>query len=460
VATVRLAPGSRGLPDQLAVGERPAHRGGEGSVFFTADGRFVVKIYHRPAPDKHRLLERVIALGRHLGTDERSLAWPLGIVTQLNDTPCTGVVIRRVPPAFAPLSTFVYSPVDAVEQFRQGRSWLEYLKVARSTAAAIRAIHGMGMAHADIHLKNFLADPASGEAVLIDLDGLVVKGFLPPQVKGLRGFIAPEVIMGRSSPGELTDRHSTAVLILWILLFRNVMLSQQCYDDEDEHHDDDLGYGRYACFSEHLTDRRNWLRRIGAPLFRGGLLSYRVLTPKLQELTDRALVHGLHNPQQRPQTIEWERALAEAYDALIMCAICRQSHVYAYWVQPPPRRRCPFCGAATRPPFPAVLELIEPRAPGVHVAARSTVLYDGMPIFADLVETGSIPPFTRRGLASVGQTVWDATQVAHRLINTGDSPWQVAAGESDRIARGESVALRPGLLLSFGDGKRLARVLE
>jgi DNA-binding helix-hairpin-helix protein with protein kinase domain len=459
MATVHLTPGSRNLPGQLTIGDRPVHSGGEGRIFFTADGRYVVKLYHHPSPDKQSLLQQVVALGKTLGDDEQFLAWPLGVVNQVDRQAATGVVTRRVPASYTPLYRLVYSPIDAVGQFRQGRSWLEYLKIARGAAAAVRTIHGKGMAHADIHLKNFLANPQSGEVVLIDLDGLVVKGFLPPQVKGMMGFIAPEVMTGRSRPEELTDRHSVAVLVLWVLLLRNVMLTQRCYDDEDPRRDDELGYGQYACFSEHPNDRRNWLARIGTPLFRGGALSYRALPPRLQELTELALIDGLHDPARRPQVSVWEKALAEAYDVLMGCPTCRQSFFYPHWVQPL-QRRCPFCGAAVRPPLPTVLELMEPRSRGNYIAARPVVLYHGLPLFADVAEPGRLPPFTRKDVPIIGQTAWDAREGVHRLINRSDNPWPVITGGSGSVGSGASVPLRRGLVLSFGDGRRVARVVE
>jgi DNA-binding helix-hairpin-helix protein with protein kinase domain len=460
MATVTLLPGSQNLPGQLTITDQPAHRGGEGSIYFTTDGKYVVKIYHAAPPDKQAMLQKILDLGKNLGEDEQFLAWPLGIVDQLNGQRKTGVVTRRIPSTHVPLYRFIYSPVDAVAQFRQGRSWLEYLKMARGTAAAVRAIHGKGMAHGDVHLKNFLAQPASGEVVLIDLDGLIVKGFLQPQVKGMPGFIAPEVMMRKSKPDELTDRYSLAVLVLWTLLLRNVMLTQKCYDDADPIRDDELGYGQFACFSENPDDRRNWLSRIGSPLFRNGLLSYRSLTPQLQKLTEQTLIQGLHEPQKRPQALEWERALAEAYDVLVSCPNCRQSFFYQYWLQPPPRRLCPFCGSSLRAPFPAVLELLEERAKGTYAPVRPVILYHGLPIFADIAEPGKRPPFARRGTPMIGQTGWDAREGVYRLVNMTDTPWTVVLGGSGTVGRGASLPLRRGMLFSFGSGKRLARVLE
>lgn len=458
--TISLLPGSRGLPSQLTIAAQPAYRGGEGSIFFTPDEQYVVKIYHNPSSDKQKLLQHVLGLGKNLGEDERFLAWPLGIVDRVDNQAKVGVVTRRIPSSYVPLYKLIYSPVDAVQQFRQGRSWLEYLKIARGAAAAVRTIHGKGMAHADVHLKNFLANPLTGEVVLIDLDGLVVKGFLPPQVKGMPGFIAPEVMMGKTKPDELTDRYSLAVLVLWVLLLRNVMQTQKCYDPDDERHDDELGYGQYACFSENPNDQRNWVSNIGTPLFRKGALSYRVLTPKLQELTEKALIEGLFDPPKRPQAVEWERALAEAYDVLAPCPACRQSFFYPYWLQPPARRQCPFCGTNARAPFPVVLELQEGRARGTFVGVRPIVVYHGLPLFADIAEPGHLPPFTRRNTPIIGRVTWNSQERQHLLTNHSGVPWSILRGEGKAVAPGASVVLCQGLLLSLGDGKRLLRVSE
>jgi DNA-binding helix-hairpin-helix protein with protein kinase domain len=458
MAVVTLLPGARNVPAQLEIDDKPDKRGGEAVIHFTRDRKYAVKLYHCASPDKPRLLQYILQLGSNLGEAEKHLAWPLGVVSHVDGKARVGCVTRFVP--YKPLCELMLSPRDAQAQFQRGRSWMDYLKIARGLTDPVRSINGMGMAQADIHWKNFLADPATGEVVLIDLDGLVVKGFLPPQVDGVRGFIAPEVEMGRDKPNERTDRHSAAVVILWTLLFRNVMEAKKCYDDEDEKNDDRLGYGQYACFSEHPDDRRNAVARVGTPLFRGGALSYRSLSPRLQELTEHAFILGLKDPAKRPQVQAWERALAESYDLLIVCSGCRQSFTYPYWITPAPRRQCPFCGAGVRAPFPAVLELQEPRARDAYVPSRNLVLCNGQPLFADAIEPGTVPPFTRRDVPRIGKAAWDEAASAYRLHNLGDAPWQILNESAESVGNGGSVLLRRGLVLSFGPGKRLARVVE
>ncbi|NNJ12053.1 hypothetical protein EKD04_017120 [Chloroflexales bacterium ZM16-3] len=458
--TAILTPGNANLPERLIVGDI-VFRGGEGSVYFSVDRKYVVKIYRKPSPDKQRHLHQIIDLGRSLGADARFLAWPLGIVQQFDGNPAVGVVTRLVDnTTHAPLYKLIHSARDALQQFKQERSWLDYVKIARGSAAAVRAIHGKGMAHADIHPRNLLASLATGDVVLIDLDGLVVRGFLPPQVQGMPGFIAPEVVMGKAQPSHLSDRHSLAVLILWTLLFRNVMLSVRTHDPNDEANDDRLSYGEYACFSEHVQNRSNWLPEVGRPLYQRGALSYRTLTPKLQYLTEQALIAGLHQPEERPEALQWEQAIAEAYDLAIACHGCRQSFFYPYWMKPSGRRQCPFCGQSVRTPHPITIELMEERARGNFVSVRPVALYHGLPIFSDLIERGTLPPFSRKQAQTpiVGEVRW--VDGVYRLYNTSQHIWQQLSDQVRPVGRNDYVVLQLNTRLSFGSEKRLLRVID
>lgn len=470
--TVQVLPNERGVPAQLKIPDEPAHIGGEGKLYFTPDHKYAVKIYHRSSHDKEARLKQVIKLGSNLGEAERFLTWPWAIVNSLGSQSCLGVVTRFVP--YENLGKLAQYPWLVATQFKQGYTWLNYIKMARSVAIAVNTINGKGMAHTDLSFKNFLADIKSGEVVLIDLDGVVVSGFLPPSVLGTPRFLAPELATevakkiqeeraGRTFsrqvlPSEKTDRHSAAVLILWILLFRNVMAPVLCYDEEDAVLDDALGYGKFACFSEHPHDRRNWFRDIGAPLNQRGYPSFKSLTPRLQQLTLEALVENLHKPDTRPPVFEWERALADSYDALAPCHACQQPFFYPYWV-PPQFRRCPWCGSACRQPFPSIVELLEGHR-GMHKVVRTAVLYNGLPLFVDMTIPGRRPPFTRRDTPTIGRVIWDSREGAYRLVNESDTPWQIVAGGSGAVGRGASVALRRGTLISLGDGKRLMRVVE
>jgi DNA-binding helix-hairpin-helix protein with protein kinase domain len=250
-------------------------------------------------------------------------------------------------------------------KFRRGLTWAHYLQVARRVANAVTVLHGKGCAHSDIHYRNFLADIDRGEAVMLEIDGVVVSGFLRPQVKGMMGFMAPEILAHRGEPGERTDRYSLAILLLHTLLFRNPMQPLLEYD-ADVGRSEELGWGDRAVFSEHPRDARNRPRRLGIPMYREGALSYRMLTPTLQRLTERALIDGLWQPERRPAAREWEECLGNAQDELWACSLCGQYQPYPHWLEPAGRRRCVFCGAPAGNPSPAVLHLYDEHAQGQY----------------------------------------------------------------------------------------------
>lgn len=468
MAIARLYSNRRGMPDWLEI-SMPAYTGGEGSIFFSRDGQYAIKIYHRQRAvlTKRQLLEKITLLGANLTAKEAQfLCWPLALVADVDGNECVGCVTRRIPtPPYTALMNVMLTPKQAAEQFRAEKSWANYLQIARGVARSVAVLNGKGCAHADLHFRNFLVNPSKSDVVLIDLDGLVVPGFLPPQVAGMYGFMAPEVVMGKSAPSELSDRYSLAVLILHTLLFRNVLQPLLCYDPHSQDKDDEIGWGREAVFSEHPQDRRNRPRMLGVPLFKYGALSYHILTPALQKLTERAFVDGLHNPNKRPSSREWINTLSWALDELWQCSYCRQYFPYPHWVRPAQRRACPYCGQRRMvTPFPSVLLLYEPRSKGNYVfTERYLVLGNGWKLFADVVDSQRNPPMSRRGEPSVGHVEWDDKRKTNRLVNDEAVVWRARLGEDGSditVSKDASVPLHPRTTIHFGEGRRLLVVHE
>ena len=59
------SPGETGIPEQLNVDmTKPKHEGGEGTIYFSTDNRFAIKLYHKDKMPHERRgqLEQVILL--------------------------------------------------------------------------------------------------------------------------------------------------------------------------------------------------------------------------------------------------------------------------------------------------------------------------------------------------------------------------------------------------------------
>ncbi len=442
---------SNTLPVQLPA-EGPVHSGGEGAIYFTPDGVHAIKIFHRPSPGRLERLRRIRTLLDNLAADRTGyLLKPLAFVELLDGQPCVGFVMRRLPPEWQPLDDACFTPLDYARRVRQGRGWVDYLRMARLTCNAVMALHGLGCAHSDIQPKNFLLDPSMQQLVMLEVDGVVVPGFLEPEVAGTMGYMAPEILAHRAVPTERTDRHSLAVLVLHALLFRNVMLPLREYD-VDRPSSDRIGYGEKAIFSEHPTDRTNRPRGLGKPLFEKGALSYSMLTPWLQQLTQRALINELHHPDKRPSAREWDIALGCAFDELWSCPHCSQ---FFPW---PADLRCPFCGSLLKGKSPVILSLYEPsRPPHYTRMERRAVLGPGFRLLADLTAASGVPAVQRNITPVTGHIEWQGT---YRLVNDSSEQWTVIGANQTvtRLNRGESAGLTAGTQIRFGDAGRVAWV--
>ena len=215
-------------------------------------------------------------------------------------------------------------------------------------------------------------------------------------------------------------------------------------------------------FSEHPTDTRNRPGALGIPLFERGALSHRALPLSLQALTQKALVQGLLDPNQRPASREWADALGNTLDELFPCSRCKQIVPFPSW-EAPQERRCPLCGASFPRPHPAVLQLYEERGRGNFVAIeRRVVLGNGFRVYPDVVNAGQAVPLSRRGVAPAGHMEWDGERGCYALVLDTDSEWTVRSPDgSGRIlaTRGKGLPLVVGHYVRFGDGGRMGIVL-
>jgi DNA-binding helix-hairpin-helix protein with protein kinase domain len=464
MAIVNLYQNAKGISENLEIGES-VYAGGQGRIFFSRDGVYAIKIYHHGvSAEQRQFLEMIEMLGSSLTSEEAQfLCWPLAMVRSVDNVSQVGCITRRIPASYKSLCNFNESPKMAKEQFLSGRSWSHYLQIARGIARAVAVLHGRGCAHTDLSYFNFLVNPDTADVVLLDLDGLVVPGFLPAQVKGTRGIIAREIMLSKSKPNELSDRHSLAVQILQTLLFRNVFKSLITYDPSDPDKDEELGWGEELVFSENPKDRRNRPRLLGLPLFQGGALSYKILTPALQRLTERACIEGLNAPSKRPSAKEWITTLSYALDELYQCSHCHIHFPYPYWLKPVQRRICPFCGQRVSGNLPSVLSIYEPRSHGRYIfTQRHLVMGNGWQLFPDILDPQRDPPMSRRKEASVGHIELNLKNSSNQLVNDDGRMWSVRLPGRPilTVGKGDSVPLQPGAMVHFGEERRLLVVEE
>ncbi len=245
--------------------------------------------------------------------------------------------------------------------------WSTHLKIGLMIARSVRRLHAAGLAHSDLSYKNVLVDPKLGKACVIDIDGLVVPGKIPPQVAGTPDFIDPLVMMTqklplgdpqRVLPSIRTDQHALSVLIYMYLLYRHPLRGRKVHDVSDPQRDEELSMGQKALWIESPSDASNRvrlenLRPSDLPWADPAKIPYTVTGPYLGPLFERAFTGGLHDPSQRPTADDWEVSLVKTVDLLQPCANTRCDQKW-YVFDNTNSPKCPFCGTPYRGDLPVL----------------------------------------------------------------------------------------------------------
>ncbi len=362
-------------------------QGGMKDVYFSPSKQYVVAFYRKPlkelkASEKDRLQnivgiyrEKIFSTNSDGSYWKNLFAWPEKTVEWNGKI---GVVV----PFYDKKFFFAGGPFDGKEKngkwfasaklrnkflpADQKGTWLSHIHVCIKIARAMRRLHAAGLAHSDLSYNNVLVDPVSGNACIIDDDGLVVPGKYPPDVVGTPDFIAPEVMETkglslddpkRKLPSRLTDLHALAVLIYMYLLYRHPLRGGKVWD-LDPAKDEEMAMGAKALFVEHPTDKTNRLKindldKSQLPQGDPSKLPYTICGPYLKPLFDRAFIDGLHNPSARPTAQEWEDALVKTTD---LVQPCQNPQCEAHWFvfDNTTKPRCPFCGKEYKGQLPVL----------------------------------------------------------------------------------------------------------
>ncbi|MEP7289608.1 MAG: hypothetical protein ABI947_27985 [Chloroflexota bacterium] len=349
---VVLKDGSRDFYD-----DEPFASGGQGTLHLSKDKRWVVKLFHEGSSSRVEALNKIIGnfnVTRQEPGSADLFAWPNAIV----QSPKPGVRMNNVNYQLEHKELTWWVGARAFKRLPDAirGQWMDRIIIAGSMARIAWLLHGNGLCHSDFSGSNFLANVAQQHVVLIDLDGLVVPGVLPPEMLGTSDYMAPEIVLGKANPNSgakpaiETDLHSLAVLIYQLLLMRHPLKGPKQHSSDAEQ-DDLLALGARALYIEDPNDRSN---RPPDP-FRGAWL----LGDEVEALMRRAFTAGLRNPAQRPLAAEWGDALVRMSEQTVPCSnpACEGK---AFVLLRDQAAICPWCGTkVARPAQVPILRLYE-----------------------------------------------------------------------------------------------------
>lgn len=347
-----------------------------------------------------------------------SFLWPLALLRPTSESqqllrcrqPGFGYLMNLRPPGF----------VGAVEHYGGfvDLSLASVLRACLELTDAFHALHSRGLCYKDISLGNLFLEPGNGRILICDNDNVDVDGRDPAGVLGTPGFIAPEVLMGRSRPSANSDLHSLAVLLFRLLTrhdpFRGAMeLQIRCLDEPARRR----LYGEDPVFIFDPADPRNYP---DPELHSAAMITWPIYPESLQALFIQTFGIGLRDPGRRVLTGQWQEELARTLDRRQICPACGQENFPSHHSPP---KFCWSCNA----PLTAPLRLHLPC--GEVTAAAGTTIHRH---HFDPLQ----PRQLDHPLAEIVAHPTDAKILG--LRNCGTSPWRAM------LRQGQLVQVEPG----------------
>ncbi len=208
---------------------------------------------------------------------------------------------------------------------------------AHYIASSLHAIHAEGgYVVGNLNPEDILVTPSS-RIVIVAMDVIQVKEkrqgqtILHPARTGKPGYMPPEFLDGRSAAAPLQPTHD--LFALGVIIFQLLMDGHHPFEGQWQ------GPGEPPSLDERIRQGMCPYTADGHPLLLPPPgVSLDTLPPVLADLVRRCFGEGHSNPALRPAALEWESAINQAEQTLVLC---QQGHVYANHLAV-----CPTCGAA------------------------------------------------------------------------------------------------------------------
>jgi DNA-binding helix-hairpin-helix protein with protein kinase domain len=269
----------------------------------TSNGHEVAVVWH-DAGESQETERRATAALVALGCPHPALAWPVGIA-EGKDGPSWGTLMRLIPRQFQPLGMLL----ARAEQ----PSLRALARIGAELAAACAALRESGLTYRDLDLATPLADPATGEVIIPVINSAGTLGQSPHQ--GPLPFQAPELVRGDALPSAMTDLHTLAVVLFYLLVHGHPLQGKRTEDQPGV--EGFRALGPEALFVFDPDDESN-APPPGDPM----TIWWPIYPAFIRALFTQAFTAGLADPRlgSRVPERQWHQAMIALADAVLSCS--------------------------------------------------------------------------------------------------------------------------------------------
>ncbi|MDR1149040.1 MAG: protein kinase [Spirochaetaceae bacterium] len=393
--------------------------GGQGAVYkVDYDGKpKALKWYHRGYVEKLKAPNKFFEnLDNNIkkGAPTDSFLWPLDI---LKNEESLGYIMDLRPPEYRDFSLFLL----AREKFA---SVTAMVNAALNITAGFRELHNKGYSYQDLNDGNFFINPKSGAVLICDNDNVSEYG-KSSGIAGKARYMAPEIVIGKASPGTKTDSFSLAV-VLFLLFINDHPLEgkKTCIPCMTEEHEKKF-YGKEPVFIYDPADTSN---RPEPGIHRNALKRWTRYPVYLREMFQKAFSkQALSDPAYRVLEIEWLRLFIRLRAEIFKCS-CGE----VFFADASESVSCPSCGKSNK------------FALRIKTSRYTVPVHQRTKLYACHTELESNDFSTLTGeAAQQGDSFF--------LKNASNKTWYVTENKKTiTVATGSLAPLRRGITIDFG----------
>ena len=341
--TLRMERAGAPLATEKRIGE-----GGQGVVHVARlNGTpFAVK-WFRPGLGSDEMRTSITALIQRGRPPHPAFVWPIDLVSS-DHLPGFGYLMPLLEPRFVSLAQLLNT--------ERQPSFRVITTIGRELVDAFAALHSGGLCYRDISFGNLRVDPATREAAIIDVDNVGVDGG-SALVKGTGPFMAPELLRDEALPSTVTDLHSLAVLLFYLLMHGHplfgVRADASCsWEHGARRSETELLLRNFGIEPVFIFDPDDPSNR---PVSGDKALTWWPIYPEqCRRVFTRAFTAGLHDASLNGRVTEgtWRRVLLGLHDCVCCCPACDAALFYD------PEQAGPCCWNCSAPlPVPVTLKL-------------------------------------------------------------------------------------------------------
>lgn len=397
-------------------------RGGQGIVYAVDYGGkdHALKWYTAPDIINSKAFYKNLSSNVNAGSPASNFIWPLAIAEPQMES--YGYVMALRPKGYEDMSQFIlcHAQFDSVHA---------QLNACLQICAAFQRLHALGYSYQDMNDGNFFINPKIGDVLICDNDNVAPDG-TNMGIFGKAGYMAPEIVEGKTMPNKYTDYYSLAVC-LFILIYMNRPFEGQWYlscpcDNNPEMAKKLFGFS--SVFIMDSTDAKNRpVRGVHNNVIRRWGIYPALLANAFCKTFSK---EAINKPDQRLMDRQWHNILLQIRSMYVKCPNCgKETFLDAQQKNKP----CVWC----QKPAPAFNAL--------KVGRFTIPLVAGQIVF-DCQVTGQTDYDLKAGevVAKNGQL---------GILNASTYPWTVMLPDNSTkvVNNGNGMPVRSGLKIKFGN---------